>query len=126
MKVLSSRLLLLPSRINHKNSYLRESSATAWTLIAWDPFLHTKSASLSLGAIIGIKVPSIAPMTFGKAAIVKKILLIFCMSSSLVENLILSSCLYMDVVTSSIARQTLDFEIPWRFPHWETKDPFLR
>jgi hypothetical protein len=28
-----------------------------------------------LGAIIGIKVPSITPMTFGKAAIVKKILL---------------------------------------------------
>lgn len=72
MRVLSSRLLLQPPRINHKKSYLRESSATACTLITWNPFLHTKSASLSLGAIIGIKVPSIAPMTFGKAAIVKK------------------------------------------------------
>jgi hypothetical protein len=54
---------------------------------------------------------SIAPMTFGKGSNCKKNLLIFCMSSSLVENLILSSCLYMDVVTSSTARQTLDFEI---------------
>jgi len=52
--------------------YLALWSTTAWTFTAWNPFRQTYMSGFVMGAMIGIKVPSTAPMTFWQASFLHK------------------------------------------------------
>ena len=86
----------------------------------------TDVGMLIFGANIGIRVPSIAPMTPGNLAILKKLFFVLTMSYGDVGNFTLVSFESSARETLPIIRETVGCEIPWISPHSDWKSPFAK
>ena len=105
-------------------NYFRSAVTIPCILIAWNPFLETKTCSSSLDIPrIGIRVPSIAPTTFGKSATFIKSAFTLTRSVGSDGNWMFCRLLFRASITSINIRLKDGWEIPcksaasdWKFP----------
>ena len=117
----SKNCLVIVMKIN----YFRSAVTIPCILMAWKPFRETKTCSSSLDMPrIGIRVPSTAPTTFGKFAILWKSAFIFMRFEASVGKLMFFKLLLKASITSMKTRLNDDWEIPCKSAASDCKSPF--
>ena len=119
----SKNCLVIVMKIN----YFRSAVTIPCILMAWKPFRETKTCSSSLDMPrIGIRVPSTAPTTFGKLAILWKSAFIFMRFAASVGKLMFFKLLLKASITSMKTRLNDDWEIPCKSAASDWKSPLAR